>query len=65
MIDRIINILEFSSNNINPKQTPSTYMLCKDEDRQPRKDRMHYKSVISILNCLSNAIYTNISMGVH
>ena len=47
------------------KPKPSTVILCKDEDRQDRKDQWNHRSLIGVLNYLANATMPDIIMALH
>ena len=65
LIERILDALDFNKVTVNSKPTPSTYILHKDENREARKDRQNYRSLIGILNYLANTTRPDISMVVH
>ena len=65
LIERILDALDFNKVTVNSKPTPSTYILHKDENREARKDRQNYRSLIGILNYLTNTARLDISMALH
>ena len=65
LIKRILDTLNFSKVTMNSKPTPSIYVLHKDKNGEARKNLWNYRSLIRMLNYLTNTTRPDISMAVH
>jgi len=66
LLKRIIEALP-SLKDANPTNIPAllTVMLTKDKDGKPRKGTWNYRSVIGMLNFLTNSTHPEIAYAVH